>query len=414
MRGSLVIALAVLLLAPASARASGYEFEGIGTRHVSRAGAATADAKDWSAVYWNPAGLASAPRSVGVQVFGVWAFPRDSDSLSSLSSLGLAYGKDTLPATFVLGAAGAVVPVGESAALGLGVYTPLLQGLDFQETSTSGARTRFKGSATVLTTNVSLGVRLTESLLAGFGLDFLYGRIENMTEIRDMPTAALGGALTDLDGGYAGSGYGLESVLGLLWTPHPRLTLGLTARSGAEVIIRGEAHSFWRSTAFGTLGDEHSRFRYPVHHPPTLDTGLAWRASDAWTLTFDVHQTFWRCFTSAMTFDTAGTLLANTTNSYHWRDTWKARLGSSWRTGPKTELLAGYSYDRFAVDAASVDFATAVDVPMHRASVGWGQRWTDSFSTLLGAIGGYGERKVGPKRYALSGVQLMAESQLKF
>lgn len=410
MRPALLAAL--LALQPALARASGYEFEGIGTRHVSRAGAATADAKDWSAIYWNPAGLASAPRSVGAQVFGGWAFQRDSDSLSSLP--GYAFGRDRLSSSFVLGAAGAVVPVGESAALGLGVYTPLLQGLDFQETSTSGAEVRYKGSATVLTTNLSLGVRLTETLLAGFGLDLLYGHVDNTTRVIDPANPTVFSQPTDLEGGFSGNGYGLESVLGLLWTPHPRLTLGLTARSGAEVVIRGDAHSKLTSSTLGPLYDEHSRFRYPVHHPPTLDTGLAWRASDAWTLTFDVHQTFWRCFTSAMTFDTAGTLLANTTNSYHWRDTWKARLGAAWKAGERTELLAGYSYDRFAVDAGAVDFATAVDVPMHRVSVGWNQRWTGAFSTVLGAIGGYGERKVGPKRYALSGVQLMAETVLKF
>jgi len=213
-----------------------------------------------------------------------------------------------------------------------------------------------------------------------------------------------------LTGGLSGDGYGLESVVGLLWEPHSRLSLGATARSGADVILHGDAHA--EMSAFGLA--ETSRFRYPVHHPPTLDTGLAWRASERCTLSFDVHQTYWHGFFNASSYDTPGALLVNTANTFTWRDTWKLRFGASWQVAEKTTLLAGYSYDRFAVDSGSIDFATAIDVPMHRFSAGLARRWSKRVETVLGCIGGFGNRSEGNVQYGLSGIQLMAETRLTF
>lgn len=57
--------LAALLLAPAGVRASVPDSYGFGSRSTAMAGAVTADAADFSACYYNPAGLVAAP---GVEV----------------------------------------------------------------------------------------------------------------------------------------------------------------------------------------------------------------------------------------------------------------------------------------------------------------------------------------------------------
>ncbi|MFA6092248.1 MAG: outer membrane protein transport protein [Elusimicrobiota bacterium] len=409
---SLAVLFASSAVFASSARASGYEFEGVGARQVSRAGAATAAAEDWTAIYWNPAGLSHAARQAGIELFGGWAFGRDSNSLSAFASKGLFYGKDKTQSSFVFGAAGAAIPLGERVALGVGVYTPLLNGFNFADTSANGVPTSYKGAAAILASNVSLGVSVTPELSVGAGFNLLYGRVETTSRLENYPVIA-GVAYTDMDGWMVGDGFGYEGVVGAQWKAHPRLSLAAVYRTGADVRIRGDARATSQSALLGR-SEESSRFRYSLNQPPTADLGAAWKASEGLTLTCDLHQTFWHRFTNEMRFDQPGALLPDMPDTFRWRDTWKLRFGSAWKVAEKTELLGGYSFDPYSVDNASVDMATTVDVTMHRFSAGVAQQWGKGFESALGVIGGYGYRKEGALRYGLSGVQLMAETSWRF
>jgi long-subunit fatty acid transport protein len=109
-----------------------------------------------------------------------------------------------------------------------------------------------------------------------------------------------------------------------------------------------------------------------------------------------------------------GTLLTNRANSFDWRDTWKLRLGAERRFGERLSLLGGWSYDRFAVDTASLDFATTVDVPMHRLYTGVRRSWTKSLETTLAGVYGAGSRNERGIEYRLSGFQLMLGARLAY
>jgi hypothetical protein len=101
-------AVAASLFATSSCFGSGYEFEGIGAREVSRGGAAIADSPNWTAIYWNPANIQkSAERDEsngGIEIFAGQAHAKDGNSLSSLP-VGAIFTKDNLDSGFVLGAA---------------------------------------------------------------------------------------------------------------------------------------------------------------------------------------------------------------------------------------------------------------------------------------------------------------------
>ncbi|MEK9146411.1 MAG: hypothetical protein AAB339_12455, partial [Elusimicrobiota bacterium] len=144
-----------LLLLPSLCFGSGYEFEGVGAAQVARGGAATADASDWTAVYWNPAGLAagSRARQAGLELFGGRAYSKDGNSLSSLPGLGAGFTKHKLSTSFLLGAAGGSIPLGERLALGFGLYTPILQCLDFSDANAGGTALDYQGSLGIVTTN---------------------------------------------------------------------------------------------------------------------------------------------------------------------------------------------------------------------------------------------------------------------
>lgn len=398
---------AALLVLPSLSLASGYEFEGVGTRQVSRAGAATADADDWSAGYWNPASLPRAARGgreLGAQAFGGWAYARDTNSLSTLPGLGGIFRKERMVSGYALGALGAVAALDEDQAVGATVYTPLLQGARFKDVSPGGTRLDLNNSAGIVVTNVSYGRRLTETLSAGAGLGLLYGRIESHVMTVNPP--ALPGDSINSD--FSGDGWGWEGTLGLRWDPTEAWSGAAVYRTGADIDVTGRATA---SSIF--LGREGTDFHYSLRQPPTSDIGVAWRRA-GWTLTGDLHSTYWRRFTGRVMYARPGNLLTNRDESLHWRDTWKLRFGVKKALGEKTELFAGYSYDNPAVDAGSIDLATTIDAPMHRLSLGVSRWLTGRLQASLGAIGGYGYRAEGGLRYQLSGLQLMGEARWRF
>jgi len=84
------------------------------------------------------------------------------------------------------------------------------------------------------------------------------------------------------------------------------------------------------------------------------------------------------------------------------------------RLSDRTELLGGYSFGKPAVNAASTDMITTIDVPMHRFSAGVAHRWSEGFETIVGAVGGAGRRRTDEATFRLSGFQLMLETRLGF
>ena len=405
---SLAAAAALAALSVPPARGSGYEFEGLGTRQVSRAGAAVADADDWSAAYWNPAGLPRAARGgreLGAQAFGGWAYGRDTNSLSGLPGLEGAFRKERQVSSYILGGFGGAFAAGEKGALGFTIYTPLLQGAEFVDRGPGGESLDYSASAGIVVSNVSYGRRLSDTLSAGVGVGLLYGRIAVRSVTTNPPGLPGDRITTDM----SGDGWGYEGTLGLRWDPTPRWSGALVYRTGADVDVHGRA-----SAASTFLGSENSDISYSLRHPATSDVGVAFRPDERWTLTADLHQTYWSRFTGLIVHKTPGNMLQNRAETLHWRDTWKARAGLRRLIGEKTELLAGYSYDRFAVDAASVDFTTTIDAPMHRVSFGASRWLTEKLQLAAGVIGGYGYRKEGVLRYSLSGLQLMADARVRF
>jgi len=389
---------------------AGYEFEGVGARQVSRGGAAIADSDDWTATYWNPANIVLASRQgreVGLEIFGGFAYGKDSNSLSNL--VGPIFQKQELDSPFVLGAMGVVLPVGERLGLGFGFYTPLLQGFDFQDTSNlTGTSLNEKAYAAILAWNASASYRLTQTFSVGVGVNLLYGRLSNDTTLVNPPFPPP--LATDTQVGHASaSGFGPEGVVGLRYDPDPKFSLGAVYRTGANVRLRGNA-----TASSQVLPSESSDFTFVLKQPATTGFGVAYKPSPNWVLTTDLNWTFWSSFSNATTYDNQGTLLQNQQDTFHWRNTYKIRFGAVYRLTEKTDLLGGYSFGNPAVDAGSIDLSTTIDVPMHRFSGGVTHRWRDWIETSLGALGGYGTRTEGSVHYRLSGWQLMLESRFHF
>lgn len=392
---------------------AGYEFEGVGARQVSRAGAVIADSNDWTSIYWNPGSIAgtvqNTGREVGIEVFGGEINAKDSNSLSKL--YGPIFKKERVHSNFILGAVGALLPIGKKGGIGFGMYTPIIQGVKFKDTSpTTGISLDTEGSLAIITWNVSGSYLITPQVSAGAGINLLYGRLKSRT-VLDTPAnpfvpAPANTAIAHQDG----NGMNVEGIIGLRYNPTPQWSFGGVYRSGSDVNVKGSL-----KVDNSALPREQSDFTYELRHPATWGIGTAYRMTPKLTLSLDYNRTLWHRFVSNNVFSTPDLMLIqNTPDSFKWRDSWKIRLGAQYKVTEKTDLLAGYAHDTFAFDADSVDLSTTIDVNKHIVTGGVAHRFSPKIETIAGIMGSTGEREQGGVKYRLSGYELMLENRFFF
>lgn len=399
--------------APAGLSASGYEFDGVGARSIARGGAVIADAADWSAIYWNPANLADVKRrEAGLELKAGASHSRDGNSFN-VSGTGNIFSKKKVDSSFFFGSAGSAVPLDEDSVLGVGVYLPLLQGAKFKDNRPVNAAFNsidYEGSAAIGVGNISYARRLTEKFSGAAGVNLIYGRIKSdmtldYTLILPGPIVVGPDVLTqDMEA----SGYAVEAVLGGKYQISEGLTAGAVFRSGAKVKLQGEANA-----VSNQLGTEKSDMEFTLKQPPTSGVGLAWKYRQDVTFTCDFTQTWWRGFSNAIDYKTPGTILVDTSNTFDWKTSYKYRLGALWRYSERTDFMAGYAYDTPAIDGGSIDFSSAIDVPMHRFTAAASRRWGDFEGTLTGLVG-YNSRNTNGVNYRLGGEYLIAEGKYRF
>ncbi|HRY29250.1 MAG TPA: outer membrane protein transport protein [Elusimicrobiota bacterium] len=407
-RSSILFCLLFFLASlPRMARAAGYEFEGIGARQVGRAGAAVADVSDWTAIYWNPAGMA-APRldgetnagQVGFEAFGGYARTKDGNSLSRLA--GPLFNEKHMASSFILGAFGVRVPLESGWVLGTGVYTPLIQGADFNDTA-NGMTLDYFAQAGIAVVNFSVARVLWNDVTLGAGVNAVYAQMRSNSRL----TNSLSGTVANSD--IAGDGWGPEGILGLQWRMSSAWRFGAVYRTGSRIPLKGDADA-----SMTGLPDERSTFGYDFNHPATAAVGVSFTPVPKATLSFDINHTNWRSFRGDMDFETSGPLLSDIRNSYAWKNTFKFRLGGLYRLTDKTDLLAGLSYDNYALDRNSIDFSTTIDVPIFRYFGGVTRRLPKGWEMSASLLAAKGRREKNGVDYSIGGWQAMVETAWNF
>jgi long-chain fatty acid transport protein len=378
---------------------------------VARGGAVIADVNDWSAIYWNPAGLVNAPsKEAGLELRAGKMYTKDGNSFNLPGVSPSPFDKTRATSGFVIGSMGAVIPLNDKSALAAGIYTPLLQGADFKDANpASFVATSLDYKSNVITgvANVSYSRKLTDKLSGGLGVDVVGASLASDSSIAwGLAVPGIGG-MTQKNKSDA-TGVGVEGVAGVTYRINDRWKAGAVVRSGAKIVLHGEEKVYLN----GAL-QEKSDFTYPVYHPATSGVGLAWQARQDLSVTCDIAQAWWRGFSSALTYDTAGAFLKDRTNSYHWFNSVKFRLGAVKKLNDKYEVMGGYAFDTWAIDRRSVDFSTAIDVPMHRFSGAVTRKWA-AVDATLGGLAGSGRRTSSGVDYSLKGWYVMGEVKYKF
>lgn len=394
------------------ASADGFQFPGVGAKALGRGGAVVADCTDWTAIYWNPAGLADYDGSrgeVGIEIIRSHFESRDGDSIA----VGPGFQGPPLffPTQFTttkltgvahLPALGAAMRLSKKAVLGLGVYAPLLNGVDFLDSMSQGPFTLegvFDSELYNLVFNASLGYRLNDRLAVGGGVNFVYSDLSLLSAQR-LSGPVAGEQSIEL----AGNGSGVEIQGGVTYRLLSTLRFGAVVRSGASSSIEGSS----RVVVSGLL-DSSGGFEFEFKQPPIFTIGVAWDVRPALTVSFDWQRTLWEDFQNGIDF--ADPAVPDVMNTAFWLDSNRFRGGLLYRFNDRQSLSGGYY---FASRADSMpDFTSVTDADLHQFSV----NYSHDFSRIgvdVGVLTGGGTARIDGNETYTGGTQINAGVRYKW
>lgn len=117
-----------LILAAGCATAGGYNLAGVGPKALAMSGAFRAIADDWSAAYWNPAGLAGQENKIsleGKSLFPmVWLTPQVSSSYAGYENYRNGIEQTCAAKAYPVPGMGLVYGINDKLTAGLGVFAP--------------------------------------------------------------------------------------------------------------------------------------------------------------------------------------------------------------------------------------------------------------------------------------------------
>ncbi len=319
---------------------------------TSQAGQA-AVARDASTAWLNPAGLTRLDESqllVGAQIVNLNVeFNPDPATTTTGSDGGNAGG------TFPGGSFYLAVPISERVTFGASLTAPY--GLPLEYKSDWVGRS-FSTELDLLTINIepSLGIKVSDWVSVGFGLDFQYADFEQKLIVPVVP---------EIEAAINGDSWEVGASLGLLIEPSETTRFGLRYRSQMDHDLEGDL------TTIGTLQTSAS-----LTIPQSLTFSAYHELNERWTLLADAGWTDWSAFDRTVINISAVPFEADIPRN--WKDTWNVGLGAHYRLTQNWLLMTGASYVSSAVDDAD----RTPDIPVDeqwRLSIGVENEMSGSF-----------------------------------
>ncbi|OGD27349.1 MAG: hypothetical protein A2V57_08505 [Candidatus Aminicenantes bacterium RBG_19FT_COMBO_65_30] len=348
------VGLAVILVLASGLLGNGLNLNGFGARAASMGGAFVGLADDFTAVFWNPAGLALMKNGT-VGLTGDFLLPASRYTLSS------SFGMETKNRAYPAGLLGFFLPIGDRAVVGLGAYTLSGLGVDWNNTGFETALAyptpptfftpplenyiwrSFIGSVTLAP---SVAVRITDRILLGmtFNLNYGFFQMDQWGTSALLPTKPptlvnLGQQSLDI------KGWGYGATFGLLVKPCDRMSFGVSYRTQSNMKLGGTM----KIENIGLLElPDSSDTDLDVPSPTWLAGGVAVKPIDRLTVTFDLQWTNWaKLGTLNLVFADplwAASMAGKSALALDWKNRLQVRAGLEYTLGDFA-VRAGYYND---------------------------------------------------------------------
>ena len=353
---TLLAVLTCLVFLSSFGFSNGLNLNGLGARMVAMGGAFVGLADDFSAVMWNPAGLAQLNAST-FGLSGDLIIPKGTYQFDLLD-----IDAETESKMYPAGMIGFFTPVGDNIVAGISVYTPSglgasWNGADLAALSgvpgVGNPNMVWKSFIGQLSISPAVAVKISDTFFLGAALNINYGifdieRTAGSTLVPFLhPVAGLIYVNYDL-GHYTESshGWGVGGTIGAMVKPIEEVSIGVTFRTPINVKFEGDA-SIENFAALGPPGE--TTFTREVISPMFLGIGVAFHPAENFTITADGHYTKWEILDTVETEYTdllwQGLLADEADLELMWSSEWQFRFGLEYWVSDTLALRAGYYND---------------------------------------------------------------------
>jgi long-chain fatty acid transport protein len=330
-----------------SAISWGYELVSPGGKAEAMGGAFIGASDDWSAIYWNPAGLFQLlDKEVGLE--GVYVLLRfwDGDSVSNkegvfrelIGNEPSSFERKDVDQKLFTPSIGIVLPV-KGVTFGFGFFKRMCEDLRWEN---KGGDLYGKVNRKLDIWNASAGfsLHIAPVVFMGAAVNILRGEYELLAS-KKWESYEFNYQLGK------GFGTGFEVCGGLLYQPMQKFSVGMVYRGGGIINIRGKATA---SSTFPSSTKEKTDYIRRIYLPPTYGVGVALRYIPNTTITMDWLRIRWEVWQNDYEFTDKDLILLKSPTQQEkdlglkWADRWS--VGFEKRVSEKWKVMFGFFYSQ--------------------------------------------------------------------
>jgi long-chain fatty acid transport protein len=318
--------------------ANGLNLNGTGAKSDAMGGAFVGLANDFSAAYWNPAGLAQITKAC-FSLYGADILPTGTYALSAFGINAKSVAKN-----YLIPGLGYFQPVGDRVVVGIYLYAPSGAGATWRGEDlaalSGGKPFKWYSMLGIFTASPAIAVKITDQIMLGATVDINYGLLT-----MDQPFA-LGQYSEKL------TGLAVGGTIGLLVKPVKQFSFGVSYKLPFTAKLKGDV-TIPLAVALPGVTTTVEKGTRQATWPMWLAGGIAIKPTDKLTITADAQYTNWKKLqTIPISFDSA------TWEGYFgaggpydqvydmlWKNTTQLRFGAEYLVSNALAVRAGYYFD---------------------------------------------------------------------
>jgi len=350
------LTLSAILGLSSLALANGLNLNSLGSRALSMGGAFVGLADDYSAIFWNPAGMAQFDKRY-LGFYGTDVIPSGSYLLQVPAPAGLLTVVDakTQSKHYLSGLLAYYQPINEYLVAGVGVYIPSGLGSSWDGNDLAGLSNNvayeWESKIGLVTISPGVSYKINDMISVGATLNINYGtfsmkRWAGNTAI-DQPVQVIDLGQSEMNL----KGWGFGATAGVLVKASDMLSFGATIRTPNRVKFSGDA-SLSNVDLLGFKESSEAETVSPhLTFPLWIAGGVAFRPLSGLTLTGDLQWTQWSTLDQIELkfIDPYWSLFMTATgeNKMHleWKDALQIRFGAEYWLRENLAIRGGYYYD---------------------------------------------------------------------
>jgi long-chain fatty acid transport protein len=355
----LFLSIVLIAFTGVALSANGLNLNGVGSKAIAMGGAFIGQADDYSAIFWNPAGLVQMKKPslsffvTDLMPTGTYAFP--------------AYGIDaqTKAGMYPSGALAYFKPISEKLVIGIGAYVPAgsgaewdvedLKPLSYNITKGKADNTLiWKSMIGVISVSPVVSYKVSDQFSVGASLNINYAfmKLQKPATFRLVIPPFI-------DFRYAEqykedtTALGFGATFGMMFKPVEKLSIGLTLRTPVNITFKGDATNDIASNPFIQMSapgiPTESGIERKATWPLWAGLGISFKATDKLTVNADLQYTQWKKIQAIEAkYDNAlwqAVFAAGGKLDLKWEDKIQYRVGMEYAISDKLAMRAGYYYD---------------------------------------------------------------------